>query len=227
MKTLSRCFFLSFLCTQSLPAQDNIEELPIPPVSLANLVADADVVALVKVLDTDYQYTREFPSGGMGFLEVLIPYKVSLPLEDILEVYEEGLHKGECYFEDTAPGQDGRRYLIFLKLNTEFKGQYKGLKQGCKLDVLVRNNGQYALRFPLSGIKISDDFSPHAVEMAFQDEYAFLEDEEISPDERNELLAKGFLTSIEQRFEFTHGIDISTFRKLMGPDALTLDRTLK
>jgi hypothetical protein len=208
-------------------AQEAAEEETIPPVLLSELAAQADMIALVRVLDTDYEYTREFPSGGTAFLEVLIPYKVTRPLEDIIEVYEEGLHAGECYFENPSVLEEGQRHLVFLKFSDDVKEQYNGMKQGCKLEALVRQDGRYALRYPLNGIELADDLNPLAEEMVFQDANAVLDDEEITPDTRNELVQNGYLVAIEQRFEYTHGIELTEIRKLLGPEGLTLDRSLK
>ncbi len=216
-----------FSISTLVSAQEDPEDQHTLPVSLSELAATADLVALTRVLDTDYEYTREFPRGGTAFLQVLIPYKVARALEDILEVYDEGLHFGECYFKNPTVLEEGRRHLVFLKFSKDVEGQYNGLVQGCKLDVLVRDNGQYALRFPVKGIRLADDLSPHAIPMEFQDPYASLEDEEITPGERNELLGKGFLKAVDQHYELNHGIEISVIRKLMGPEGLTLDRTLK
>jgi len=210
-----------------LPAQEDPEPVGILPVSLASLATAADLVALVRVLDTDYEYTREFPSGGTAFLRILIPYKVSRPLEDIIDVYDEGLYEEECYFDNPTVLEEGRRYLVFLKFSDDVDEQYNGLDQGCKLEVLVQRSGQYALRYPINGISLVDDLSSHVTAMDFQDEYAFLEDAEISPDERNELMANGYLIADDRKFRYTHGINISEIRKLMGPEGLTLDRSLK
>jgi hypothetical protein len=223
-------FILIFLTSFHIAAQEEVqEELPeeIQSVTLSELAEKADVIALVRVLDTDYEYTREFPSGGTAFLKVLIPYKVTIPLEDILDVYEEGLHPGECYFDNPTVLEEGRRYLVFLKLSEDVKGQYNGLEQGCRLEVLVRNDDQYAVRYPATGILLSDDLGSHATHMSFADNYAVLEDEDISPDERKDLLEKGFLEQQDLQFKYTHGIELREFRELLGPAGLTLDRSLK
>jgi len=227
---LIRLAALTILATFSLLSSaqvDSGEEQPILPVTLAEMAASADLVALIQVLDTDYEYTRGFPSGGTAFLKVLIPYKVTRSFEDILEVYEQGLHPGECYFENPTVLEEGRRQLVFLKFSNDVEGQYNGLKQGCSLDVLVQDNGQYALRFPVDGILLSDDLTAKAKAMEFHDSYAIIKDEAISPVERNQLLEDGYLFAVDQGFKLTHGIEISEIRKLMGPNGLTLDRSLK
>ena len=218
---------LSFIAFVPAMAQDETVEEALPAVLLADLAADADLIALVRVLDTDYEYTREFPSGGTAFLKILIPYKVSRPLEDIIYVYEEGLHPGECYFKNPTVLEEGRRHLVFLKFSEDVKDQYNGLETGCKLEVLVNNNDSYAVRYPVNGIKLADDLSGHARPMIFADPYALLEDEDITPTERNVLLESAYLSALENQYRYTHGIDISAIRQLMGPEGLTLDRSLK
>lgn len=209
------------------PDPGNASTVSAQPATLAELAARADLVAVVRVLDTDYEYARGFPSGGTAFLQVLVAYKVSRPLEDIIKVYEEGLHAGECYFENPTVWEEGRRHLVFLKFSPEVEDQYNGLPGGCKLDVLVSRDNRYALRYPVSGIAVADDLNPYARSMDFSDEYAHVKDENISPDERQALLDAGYLVKNGQRFAFTHGIELSVIRKLMGPDALTVDRSLK
>ena len=209
------------------PDPGNTNPISAQPVTLADLAARADLVAVVRVLDTDYEYTRGFPSGGTAFLQVLIAYKVGRPLENIIKVYEEGLHAGECYFENPTVWEEGRRHLVFLKFSPEVEDQYNGLPGGCKLDVLVSRDNRYALRYPVSEMTLADDLKPFAQSMDFSDEYAYVGNENISPGERQALLEAGYLVRDGQRFAFTHGIELSVIRRLMGPDALTLDRSLK
>lgn len=224
---LASAVFGALFHADSVPAQEGAEPADRPPPSLAELVAEADLVALVRVLDTDYEYVREFPAGGTAFLQVLLPYKVNRPLEDVIQVYDEGLHEGECYFDNPTVLEEGRRHLVFLKFSKDVKDQYNGLSAGCRLDVLVNEQNLYALRYPLNGIEIADDFSASAERMTFRDANAVVADENISPDERNRLLEQGYLEKLEGKFRFTHGIDLGEFRRLMGPEAHTLDRSLK
>ena len=78
--------FGQFLTPESEPE-------PVEPRSLEQLAMAADLVALVQVADTDYAFTRGFPSGGTAFLKVLIPYKVTRPLEEFLEVRAIAKHR--------------------------------------------------------------------------------------------------------------------------------------
>ncbi len=84
------------------------------PISLSELAAKADIVAVAQVKDTDYVYARSFPNEGSAFLKILIAYKLNNPVEEIVEVYEKGLHPNECYFENPTVFEEGRRYLVFF-----------------------------------------------------------------------------------------------------------------
>lgn len=204
------------------------QETNIPVPTLAELAAAADVVALAQVRATDYEYVRDFPSGGTAFLRVLIPYRVTRPIGDFVEVYEEGLHDFECYFEDPAVTEEGRRYLVFLRANPEVEGQFKGQESGCALEVLVTRDNKYALRFPLSGIRVANDVHNLAVPLSFADNYAVLEDDDISVEERNALLTGGYLERLDDGgFRYTHGVHLADIRPLLGEDNLTKDRALR
>ncbi|NIP17430.1 MAG: hypothetical protein GWM87_04160 [Xanthomonadales bacterium] len=198
-----------------------------PPIPLAELAAGSDLVALVQVLDTDYEYVRGFPSGGTAFLRVLIPYKVGRAQEDIIEVYDEGLYEHECYFENPPVGEEGRRYLVFLRFSEEVEDQYNGHGHGCKLPVLVSRSNRYVLRFPPKGIALSDDLEELAEPTDFADRHALVEEEDLSPAERDDLLARGLLEPAGERFRYTHGVELGSVRTLMGEKNLTRDRFLR
>lgn len=195
--------------------------------TLRELAAAADLIAVVQVADTDYQYTRGFPSGGTAFLRILIPYKVSRPLPDLVEVYEEGLRDHECYFPNPTVFEEGRRYLVFLRFSAEVEAQYNGLPQGCALEALVTAENRYALRYPLNGVALADDYHEAAEEMSFADAYASLEEDDITPDLRNEWLNDGWLLRRDEGYRYTHGIPLGVARALLGEENLTLDRSLR
>ncbi len=205
----------------------NEEAPPAPPPTLEALASEADLVALVQVLDTDYEYARDFPIGGTAFLRLLIPYKLDRPLPDIIEVYEEGLHAGECYFPNPPVTEEGRRYLVFVRRNPDVEGQYLGLGPGCSLTVLVTAENRYVLRYPAEGLEIADDLSSLARPMVFADAHAVLDYEELEVAERNDLLERGLLEALEDRtYRLTRGIPLSEVRELLGDDNLTRDRAL-
>ncbi len=191
-------------------------------VSLVELATAADAVVLAQARDTDYVYRREFPVRGSAFLRVLIAYKT--PAEtDLLEVFEEGLHDQECYFPNPTVFEEGRRYLLFLKRDPEHSERYRGLPQGCALDVLVDTENRYALRIPATGIDLRDPLAEHAVPMRFGDAYAHETDETLSPEDRDAWLERGWLARHETGYVYTHGIPLSEVRALIGPAALGRD----
>jgi hypothetical protein len=198
--------------------------------SLAQLAAAADVVAVVQMRDGDYRYQREFPISGSAYLKVLIPYKVDQPL-DLVEVYETGLHENECYFPNPTVFEEGRRYLVFLRRDPDDEERYRGLPQGCALDVLVTGNNTYALRLPVTGIDLSDALMEHATAMEFADPYARESDETLDSESRDAWLEAGLLRremgADGEELVYTQGIMLGEIRSLLGPDGLTMDRHQK
>lgn len=196
--------------------------------TLAELASRADLVALVQVRDTDYVYTRGFPTGGTAYLGVLIAWKLTRPAGNIVAVYEEGLHPNECYFDNPTVFEEGRRYLVFLRDNPEVEGQYLGLGAGCSLDVLVTADNRYALRYPPAGIDVADDLSSLARPVTFADAYAVVGDDDLPVPERNALLAGGHLEELDAgRYRYTHGVELGALRPLLGEDNIKLQRTMR
>jgi len=188
-------------------------------VSLPGLYADADLVAVVQVKDTDYVYTREFPSEGSAFLKVLIPYKPADTEEDIIEVYEKGLHPHECYFENPTVFEEGRRYLGFFQHDPEDPESYRGLAKGCVLEVLVTADSSYALRLPLDGFELDADLEQYATQLDFRDAYAVLDEEVLTPVTRDDLLARGLIIPYQGNYKYTRGLDLATARRLFSTES--------
>ena len=137
-------------------------------VSLAELASSADMVVLAQVRDTDYRLQREIPVSGSAYLAVLIAYKQDRDI-DLVEVYEKGLHSHECYFPNPTVLEEGRRYLLFLRRDPEETERYRGLPQGCALEVLVDSDNRYAVRYPADGMAFSDKLSGLSAEMTVSD----------------------------------------------------------
>ena len=190
------------------------------PVSLSELAMKADIVAVAQVKDTDYVYARSFPNEGSAFLKILIAYKLNNPVEEIVEVYEKGLHANECYFENPTVLEEGRRYLVFFRIDPNDPENYRGLAEGCALEILVTGDNGYALRFPVKGIDLTDDLDELAVQYDFRDNYALVSEESLSPAERDDLLARGLIIPYQGQFKYTHGIDLTTARNLISTEAL-------
>gem|GEM_PF-1161354 len=201
-----------------------------PPVSLAELAAEADVVALVQMRDGDYRLVRDIPVSGSAYLKVLIPYKVDQPLE-FIDVYEFGLHPNECYFPNPTVVEEGRRYLVFLRRDPEDAERYRGLPQGCALDVLVTSDNGYALRIPATGIDLKDSLLELATEQHYADPYARETEETLDSQTRDAWLKNGWLRRETgengDELVYTLGITLNDVRALMGPDAVSLDRHQK
>lgn len=220
MSRLLTCLVLLLHAPLVLAQDPTISGLP-------RLAAESDLVALAQVADTDYQYTRSFPSGGSAFLRVLIPYKVTRAYGDLIEVYEEGLHEHECYFPGPQIGEEGRRYLVFLRFNPDRPAQYRGLAEGCALEVLVTDDNSYALRAPVDGIESAAMTTQWAQALTFADRHAVVDEEALSVETRDAWLDGGWLLRQEDgRLAFTHGIPIREVRALIGEENLTLDRSL-
>jgi hypothetical protein len=183
--------------------------------SLAELAAKADLVALAQVRDTDYFTRRHIPVSGSAYLKVLIPYKAS-DAGELIEVHEKGLHAHECYFPNPGVLEEGRRYLLFLQVDPEDKSRFRGLPEGCALDVLVASDNSYVLRYPLTGIALSDPVGNLAHEMEFSDSYAVVEDEDLLAEQRDALLSAGLIRPYgEGRWIYTRGISLAAARELM------------
>jgi len=189
---------------------------PEPPagISLAAMAAKAELIVLAQVRDTDYLYRREFPVSGSAFLKVLIAYKGD-QTEEIIEVYEQGLHKNECYFQNPSVQEEGRRFLLFLRKDDEKENRFRGLAEGCALDVLVGKDNQYILRLPVTGIPITDELEQLAQAFEFSDAYSRETEESLSPKERDLLLQAGLITRTGEHYVYTRGVKLSEIRLLM------------
>ena len=190
------------------------------PISLSELAMKADIVAVAQVKDTDYVYAHSFPNEGSAFLKILIAYKLNNPVEEIVEVYEKGLHANECYFENPTVLEEGRRYLVFFRLDPEDPEIYRGLAEGCALELFVTQHNQYALKYPAEGINLKENLDKLATEFDYHDNYAVVKDEALSPEVRNNLLERQLIIPYQGDYKYTHGIDLTTVRSLISPEAL-------
>ena len=219
---------LALLLSLPLPAFAADVGEKLPAISLAELASRSDLVVLAQARDTDYLRRRGIPVSGSAYLQVLIPYKTDQAV-DIVEVYEKGLHDNECYFPNPDVSEEGRRYLLFLQRDPEDEKRYRGLAEGCALDVLVDGDNRYAVRYPVNGIALSDSLENHAKKMTFRDSYAIVDDDALPPAQRSALLTAGQIEPfINQQSEpegrqwiFTSGVSLTTVRELIGAENLT------
>ena len=222
---ISMLLFNSMLMADETTVAEAEDVPEIIPVSLSDLASRADLIAVAQVKDTDYVYARSFPNGGSAFLKILIEYKLNNPAEEIIEVYEEGLHPGECYFENPTVMEEGRRYLVFLRLDPEHAETYRGLTEGCALELFVTEGNRYALKYPVEGIELTDNLDELVSQYDFHDNYAVAEEASLTPAVRDELLAKGLIVPYQDEFKYTRGIDLSTVRSLISVEAMKPRRT--
>jgi hypothetical protein len=211
------------LLLHTLPAlAEEADDQAVSPVSLAELAMSADLVVLAQVKDTDYFTRRDIPVSGSAYLKVLIPYKVDSPA-DLIEVYEKGLHDQECYFPNPSVFEEGRRYLLFLKKDPDHEERYRGLPQGCALDVLVGSDNRYALRYPVTGMDLSDPLGELALDMTFSDAYAIVDDDELLPAQRDAMLGAGQIAPYDSpghQWMYTKGVSLTAVRRVMFPPGL-------
>jgi hypothetical protein len=211
------------LLLHGLPAiAEGADDQAVSPISLAELAMSSDLVVLAQVKDTDYFMRRDIPVSGSAYLKVLIPYKVNSPV-DLIEVYEKGLHDHECYFPNPSVFEEGRRYLLFLKKDPEDEDRYRGMPQGCALDVLVGSDNRYALRYPVTGIDLSDPLGEFAHDMRFSDGYAVINDEALLPAQRKAMLGAGQIAPFDSsghQWMYTQGVSLTAVRKVMFPPGL-------
>lgn len=228
MKTPAQpVFVLILLMTPALLSADE-------PPGLAALARKADFVGLAQVRDTDYLRRREIPVSGSAYLRVLIPYRVEtgtagLPRpvdprsgdgEAVIEVYEKGLHESECYFPDPGVFEEGRRYLVFLRRDPHDAGRYRGLPEGCAIDVLVDRENGYVVRLPVTGIRLGAAQAVRLEQLArpmqFSDPYAVVDDEDLPPARRDGMRAVGQIAPYGPRqWIYTLGMPLSEFRELL------------
>lgn len=219
----SRMFRASTLLSILLALPLAAAEPPAPPaagISLNEAAVQADLVALAQVRDTDYFVRRNIPVSGSAYLKVLIAYKGAEP-DEIIEVYEKGLHENECYFPDRTVFEEGRRYLLFLQLDPEDPERYRGLAEGCALEALVTADNRYALRAPLDGLRLTDPLQDSLEDMTFRDAYAVVDDEALTPADRDAMFEAGYIEpSGDGQWRFTQGIELGAVRRLIDPQSL-------
>ncbi len=188
--------------------------------TLAEMAADADAIAVVRVQQTEYARTRSFPSSGWALLEVLVPYR-GVEKGDLLEVTERGLGEQRCYYPELGTWQfEGDRFFVFLK-----KGEgetWRGRAPACRLPVLVDESNRFLLRYPVKGLSIAD---PEAVEeVQFNDPAARVDAADFTRARVRELEEYYLATRVvsddplappDLVYEYTRGISLANVRRMM------------
>ncbi|WP_395376402.1 hypothetical protein [Marinicella sp. W31] len=178
----------------------------------------ADLVAVVQVVNIDYQKTRKLNAKGQAFLNILVPYKGAKKNELVI-VNESGFEDDACYYPDRE--NEGARYLVFLKQTTN-EMEYVGFKPLCQLQVLINELGRYALRYPLDTDLALPEDAPQA--MRFADPHAVIDATEWSYASREKHMEK-FASELSEDSDlfqkyyyltYTQGVDLGVVRKLMN-----------
>jgi len=197
-----------------------LPETTVTLISLKQLAAKADLVALAQVRDTDYFTRRDIPVSGSAYLKVLIPYKAG-QANEIIEVYEKGLHDHECYFPNPDVYEEGRRYLLFLQKDPERPERFRGLAEGCAIDILVAADNSYVLRYPVSGVELADPLENLVQQWDFSDGYAVVGNEDLLPGQQDAWLNAGLIRPYgDNQWIYSMGISLSAARELIGREAL-------
>ena len=224
-----------WLCAESHAQTQPLESLNTPVANInkentntpsalliQQLASSADLVAIVQVDLTSYDYKRGFPVDGYAALDVLITYKSSKPVSRI-RIREKGLGQDLCYFPPTVPGQEGNRYLVFLAEHED--GDYRGHPLACSLQVLVTDDHAYALRVPLpEKVALTEQQSLFVQPMSFSDPSAITGSAELTDGRKEQLASQVDGIVLESGVKYTKGISIQHFRDLIGAENLKKPR---
>jgi hypothetical protein len=224
------------LAALAMPGRTGLLAAEAPAISLADLARKAEVVALAQVRDTDYFRRRGTPVSGSAYLQILITYKSDQDL-DLIEIYEKGLHDTACYFPGPSVFEEGRRYLVFLQRDPDHPERLRGLAEGCAADILVDRDHRYAVRLPVTGLRLTDPLTDLGIPLQFSDRYAVAENAELPPALRDRMRDAGQIIPFEldsqgdqakpprsasgqpRRWLYTQGVRLADFRALMQLDS--------
>lgn len=183
--------------------------------TLAELARRADLVAVAQLIHTEYRPREGPPEAGFALLKLLIPYKRP-DHQEVIAVYAERGQPDACFYP-TAPDAD-ERYLVFLRRRGD--GQYEGNLPYCRLPVhVIAADGEYALRWPIQGVRISEGLAGEP--LIFADRTAHLDPARVDPVAFEEALATWPAELMpDGRFRFSHGIRLTAIRPQIFPEGL-------
>lgn len=186
---------------------------------LAERAADADIVVLAQLERVDYEYERDFPVGGEAWFRPLIRYKSSMAPRGLLIVQEQGLHENECYFDQPMPWDERARYLLFLKHDPR-TDSVRGHPEGCAIEVLVRSDNSYAVRWPQPAFggengRGDAELQRLVQQMEFQGPRSRIDTRDLLNHQRRARAERDFMRIEGTDLAPTRGIDLSELRQLM------------
>lgn len=204
------------------PPGDDEADAQRDDVTLSELAAGADFIGIVQVNDREYETVREIPSEGFAILRVLVTYRHPGEVRETpgsVQVYEKGFERDTCYYPERR--NEGRRYLVFLQERTgktpdgKPKEGYEGSRPGCMIPVFVTADNQYALRYPVPGVEITD--RDLVRDLVFADPDAFVEPGvDLSYTRADYMVEQGWLKKADNdRYVYTRGVYLEEARGLM------------
>ncbi len=217
---IAGCLLLSSLL-QAAPLQLLPPVQPDKVEDLSHWSKQADLIAVVQVIDTEYRKVRGMPVEGFARLEVLISYRMPKALKDkpFIEVHAKGFGYDQCYYPEFA--NEGARLLVFLQVDD--KGKIRGMRPSCALPVYVTQNSGYALLYPIGGLEITN--MQLVKDCIFTDPYAWQPMEMLTSQQIERLVDEYAIEidSANQRYRPTLCIDLTDVREQL----LKLEETEK
>jgi hypothetical protein len=202
-----------------------------PLTTPAQRAAESDYVVLAQLHIYKYETRRDIPVEGDTWFDVLVPYKVPMPVER-MKVVEEGFGEGKCYFDDVELFNEMPRYLLFLVDNPEGEaGEVRGHPDGCAVPVATTTDNRYVVRWPIENMRFEGDVESLVQEYELHGPGAFVDLSDLVGYRREEEIERLHLVEAEDDrgrdfiYRYTRGIPLSDFRsELIGAENLTLDR---
>lgn len=212
---------LLLVATVHAETDNGEEQLPETP-GPEELATSSDVVVLAQLRHLDYEFRREIPVGGAAWFNVLIPYKVPAPMEQ-LRVHEEGLRDDECYFERAEGWHEEPRFLLFLV--TDEEGDFRGNPGGCALHVLTTADSRYVIRWPQENLHLDEEGMEAVDTFEFVGPGARRSTEGMTSIRIEALQEEAAMREEEDALVYTRGIELGRFRQLMGDGLIPEERT--
>lgn len=220
---------LSLAAQESSKSDESAENKPLTTPS--QRAVESDYVVLAQLSVYKYEKKREVPVSGNSWFDVLVPYKVPMPVER-MKVVEEGFGEHKCYFDEAELFGELPRYLLFLVDYEEGDaGEVRGHPDGCALPVVTTKDNQYAVRWPIDNMRFEGDVESLVQEFEFVGPGAFIDLSDLVSYRREEEAERLHLVPVEddrgrrEIYRYTRGIPLGVFREeLIGTENLTRDR---
>ena len=193
--------------------------------------AESDYVVLGQLHVYKYDTKREIPVGGHSWFDVLVSYKVPMPVER-MKVFEEGFGEDKCYFDSADLFGEMPRYLLFLQDDPDSDArEVRGHDDGCALPVATTTDNQYVVIWPIENMRFEADAAALVEEFEFHGPGSLVDLSDLVSYRREEEIERLHLVPAKddrrrrEIYRYTRGIPLSVFRaELIGTENLTRDR---